>query len=125
MNNWLVHYSKQFSYFVVADSDSILPENFIRQMIHYAEHPSNRRVGIFESSIEAWNTKNTFAFLQTVMSPLHHAIKLRLDNRFLSTLSSGHNNLYRTSAVCDIGGFDEKFIAEDYAISMEMISPKK
>ena len=121
LNNWLSRYSLPFPYFVVADADSILPDSFVEQMVCYAEHPENANVAIFESYIQAWNTGNRFAHLQNVMAPLYRRLKSRLDNRAGTNLSAGHNNLYRTDVVRNVGGFMENYMAEDYATSAQIL----
>lgn len=125
LNHWLFLYGSQFSFFVVADADSLLPDDFVEKMICYAEHPENCNVAIFESLIDSWNKENEFVRLQSVMIPLYHRHRLRVDNRFESTLSVGHNNLYRTSAVMNVGGFKEKYIGEDYTTSIEILKGRK
>lgn len=125
LNHWLFRYGSYFPYFVVADADSLLPDRFVEQMVCYAEHPDNHRIAIFESLIHAWNRGNGFVRLQSIMKPVVHRNKLRLDNRFESTLSVGHNNLYRTAIVMDIGGFNENYMAEDYATSIEILRGRK
>lgn len=124
LNNWLMQYGQNFPYFIVVDADSLLPDNFVEQMIAYAEHPNNSGVAIFESLISAWNDKNQFARLLGTMTPVMHHYKLCLDNRFCSSLSVGHNNLYRTSIINMIGGFKEDYLAEDYATSIEVLRMK-
>jgi hypothetical protein len=124
LNNWLTLQGDNYPYFVVVDADSVLSDDFVEKMIAYAEHPDNSDVAIFESLISAWNHKNYFAHLLGTLDPLVHQRKLCLDNRFKSTLSVGHNNLYRTSIIKLIGGFKEEYLAEDYATSIEVLRIK-
>jgi cellulose synthase/poly-beta-1,6-N-acetylglucosamine synthase-like glycosyltransferase len=121
LNNWLFRYGAQFPYFVVVDSDGILPSDFVETLVCYAEHPSNNQIAIFESLLHTWNVDNEFVYLQTVMSPLSHRQRLRLGNRFQSSLSVGHNNLYKASVLLEVGGFQENYLAEDHATSLEII----
>jgi cellulose synthase/poly-beta-1,6-N-acetylglucosamine synthase-like glycosyltransferase len=44
-----------------------------------------------------------------------------LNNRLGITLSNGHNNLCRTSLLQGIGGFDERFISEDHATTLNLM----
>lgn len=125
LNNWLRKHSKDFKYFVVADADSILPPYFIEQMLSYAEHDENSNISIFESLIFPWNKVNNFVESQSLMLPLSNRRKLHIDNFFGTTLSVGHNNLYRTEDIIDIGGFQENYIAEDYATCIELLKRNK
>jgi cellulose synthase/poly-beta-1,6-N-acetylglucosamine synthase-like glycosyltransferase len=125
LNNWLNNYSSCFPYFVVADADSILPPDFIERMVSYAEHDDNKNVTIFESLILPWNKENEFVHCQSIMIPLVNRRRLRVDNMLDTTLSVGHNNLYRTSDIIAVGGFQEQYIAEDYATCMEVMKKKE
>jgi cellulose synthase/poly-beta-1,6-N-acetylglucosamine synthase-like glycosyltransferase len=120
LNYWLRGWGEQYDYFVVLDSDSILPASFVEQMVRYADHPANGNVGIFNSLTECWNTQSSFVRRLTVLAPLHNWIRIRLANLYSSVLSQGHNNLHRTSALLSIGGFDERFIAEDIAVTLAL-----
>jgi hypothetical protein len=121
LNNWLFRYGEAFRYFVVIDADSILPDYFVEEAVCYAEHPANYKIGLFESLMQTWNIDNEFVYLQSVMAPLSHRQRLRLGNRIQSMLSAGHNNLYRTAVMREIGGFNEDYLAEDYATTVELL----
>jgi hypothetical protein len=121
VNNWLRIHGHDFAYFVIADADSRLPPRFVADMVHFAEHPHNARVAIFESVIQAWNGNTRFSRLLNVDSPLSGQVRLAWSQRLGSVLSVGHNNLYRTTALLDIGGFDESFVAEDFATTVHLL----
>lgn len=121
LNNWLRQYAAGFEYFVVADADSILHPTFVEQMLLYAQHPDNQRVAVFETLIEAWNVDNDFVRLQNVMAPVLHRRKLCFESRLEAVLSVGHNNFWRTALVTAVGGFQEEYLAEDYATSLELL----
>ena len=125
INNWLFNYGANYKYFVIADADSFFLDNFIKKMVLYAEHPTNSEIAIFESLIHAWNTKSKFVNCQNIMSSLTDKIKLCVENNTGSTLSVGHNNLLRTNRILSNGGFDEYYLAEDYAISLDIIKNSK
>jgi hypothetical protein len=121
LNNWLQMFGESYDYFVVLDSDSILPADFVERLLLYAEHPANKRIGIFNSLPECWNVRRCFPRLLSTSTPLRNWFRLRLDNLDITTLSSGHNNLHRTSAVLEAGGFNENLIAEDIALSLTLL----
>jgi cellulose synthase/poly-beta-1,6-N-acetylglucosamine synthase-like glycosyltransferase len=125
LNNWLCQYSLEYTYFIVADADSLFDDDFVHKMVCYAEHPDNEKMAIFETLIEPWNQENLFIHLQSVMNPLQHRCKLGMDNWFNLTLSAGHNNLYRTGVIRNIGGFNQRYIAEDHATCMELLKENK
>jgi cellulose synthase/poly-beta-1,6-N-acetylglucosamine synthase-like glycosyltransferase len=121
LNNWLSLYGDKYDYFVIADSDSAFENDFIGNMIKYAEHPSNKNVAIFQSKILPWNTKNSFSRAVGTMIPLSMYFNEKLSNECSTILSWGHNNLHRTRMIMDVGGFDENFVAEDYATGLNLI----
>lgn len=120
LNNWLRHYGSRYKYFVVLDSDSIIPSDFVERIVRYAEHPDNRHVAIFNTLQQCWNRHSRFARISSTLMPIQNWIRIRLANRNASVLSSGHNNLHRTEAILGVGGFDERFIAEDIAITLRL-----
>lgn len=121
LNNWINKWGKTYPYFVILDSDSIIPDDFITTLIKYAMHPGNKDVAIFQSKIDVWNQDNHFVKTLSKLTPLWVFPTIRLGNTCDTILSWGHNNLCRTKHLIDIGGFDEKFIAEDYATSTKLI----
>ncbi|HEX3531878.1 MAG TPA: glycosyltransferase family 2 protein [Thermoanaerobaculia bacterium] len=121
LNNWLFKHGSVYDYFIVADADSIFPIDFVDRMIRVAECPENHKIAIIESTIYPWNKQHPFVKPQAVLAPFQKVRQLRLLNRLDSTLSVGHNNLYRTSVLLSIGGFSEQYIAEDYATTIAVL----
>jgi glycosyltransferase involved in cell wall biosynthesis len=121
LNHWLREFGTAYDYFVVLDSDSILPTDFVERMLLYAEHPANQRIAVFNSLPLCWNRTRRFPRLLSSATPLRNWFRIRLENLDATTLSSGHNNLHRTSAVSQAGGFDENLIAEDIALSLTLL----
>lgn len=120
LNNWLRVYGREFAYFVICDADTVLPENTVEALIHYAEHKANSQVAIFETIIRPHNNINFFAESQGTVSCLSEKVKLNVENNFGMTLSTGHNNLIRTRPLIALGGFCEHFVAEDYATAITL-----
>lgn len=121
LNNWLSAHGSRYAYFVVADADSVFPDDFVAAMVKVAEHPFNRHLAIIESTLDYWNGSEPFARLQGTIAIFQRCRQLRLLNRLDSTLSVGHNNLYRTAAMREIGGFAEGYIAEDFATTIVLL----
>src|ERR1700676_153077 len=121
LNNWLFTHASRYDYFVVADADSILPEEFVDAMVRVAEHPQNHQVAILESMIYHWNGSAPFARPQAALASFQRCRQARFLSHLDSTLSVGHNNLYRTSALQSLGGFAESYLAEDYATTIVLL----
>jgi cellulose synthase (UDP-forming) len=121
INNWLSLYGDRYDYFVIADSDSIFEMDFIRSMVEYGEHPLNKSVAVFQSKINNWNNESRFVRTITFTNPISNYFIDKLANNCDLIVSWGHNNLHRTELVKKIGGFDERFISEDFATGLELI----
>jgi cellulose synthase/poly-beta-1,6-N-acetylglucosamine synthase-like glycosyltransferase len=121
LNHWLRRYGEEFDYVTVADADSILPPTFVADMVAHLEHPGNAHIGILESCIQPWNVTNTFARLLGLNAMLNRLLLLRVASRLGATLSVGHNNLIRICALLEVGGFDEDYLAEDYAVTIALL----
>ena len=121
INNWLFKHGSKYKYFIIADADSVLPDDFVDKMVRVAEHAENRRLAIIESMVFPWNDRHSFVKPLATLAPFQRCRRLRLLNNMNSTLSVGHNNICRTSVLIDIGGFSENYIGEDYATTIEIL----
>lgn len=121
INNWLCLYGDRYDYFVIADSDSIFERDFIKSMVKYGEHPLNKSIAVFQSKINNWNNESRFVRTITFTNPISNYFIDKLANNCDLIVSWGHNNLHRTQLVKEIGGFDERFISEDFATGLELI----
>jgi cellulose synthase (UDP-forming) len=121
INNWLSLYGDKYDYFVIADSDSIFERDFLRSMVKYGEHPLNKSIAVFQSKINNWNNESRFVRTITFTNPISNYFIDKLANNCDLIVSWGHNNLHRTQLVKEIGGFDERFISEDFATGLELI----
>lgn len=122
LNNWLDKYGLHYKYFVVLDSDSIIPDDFITRMVEYAENPQNGCIAVFQSKILPWNT-SSFPRILGGIKPLRLYTLERVTNRTGMLLAYGHNNLNRTDCILQVGGFHEGLTAEDTTLSL-MLSTK-
>jgi cellulose synthase/poly-beta-1,6-N-acetylglucosamine synthase-like glycosyltransferase len=121
INNWLDLYGSQYKYFVIFDSDSIVGEDFIENLIKYGEHPLNNKIAVFQTKWRIWNTHNFFPRIIASLYPLWFYSFEKLANQYETPLIMGHNNLIRTDAVLKVDGFDEDYVCEDLAISLKLM----
>jgi len=123
LNNWLFTYGEGYDYFVILDSDSILSPHFVESMLRYAEHQRNAQVALFQSRIWPWNA-HSGAIPEAIaaLTPLTMFQLDRLTNQCDFLPAWGHNNLCRVQAFLRIGGFDERFLSEDFAAALDLIS---
>jgi cellulose synthase/poly-beta-1,6-N-acetylglucosamine synthase-like glycosyltransferase len=118
LNHWLDLYGTHYTYFVVLDSDSSIPDDFITRLVEYAEHLQNKQVAVFQSKILTWNVATPMQCVLGVLAPLQMYILERVANRTGTLLSLGHNTLIRTECVQQVGGFHEYVTAEDIALTL-------
>lgn len=120
INNWLRLFGSVYEYFIVLDSDSKIPENFITDMLCYAEHPSNSGIAIIQAQLCTLTTPNLLSKYQNSMLQIQQESFSRIGNRISTVQNWGHNLLVRNSALQHINGFNEFFIGEDVATSFDL-----
>jgi len=120
LNNWLKLYSKNFDYFIVADSDSKFFSSFIRDMLKYGEHPSNYNVIVFQSKLLYWNTNMYYPKVMSTIQPISNFCIEKLSQNDLIYSLYGRNSMYRTAKIFEVGGFPEDYIAEDFALQLRL-----
>jgi cellulose synthase/poly-beta-1,6-N-acetylglucosamine synthase-like glycosyltransferase len=120
LNHWLRHHGHDFDYFIVLDNDSLIPNNFVEEMVKYAEHDANQDVAIFQSSVGFWNQDNRFARTLDLMRPMQVFLSERIDNPCESIFPTT-NMLLRTSVIQDVGGWGTRSLTEDYETGVRVI----
>jgi cellulose synthase/poly-beta-1,6-N-acetylglucosamine synthase-like glycosyltransferase len=121
LNNWLSLHGDEYEYFIIFDSDSLLDDDFIERLVKYAEHPSNKNIAIFQSKWRIWNTNNKFPRIIASLLPLWLYSFEKLANEYDTPLIMGHNNLLRTKLIKEVNGFDDRFVCEDLAITLNLL----
>jgi cellulose synthase/poly-beta-1,6-N-acetylglucosamine synthase-like glycosyltransferase len=113
LNNYLKNSSAEF--FVVLDSDEIIPPDFITKALPYFSNP---KVAVVQGNHIATDNQNSFmaAFADGVESHWHTYQKVKDSFGFLSFL--GHGAMIRTSIYKEVGGFPN-LVAEDLCFSIE------
>jgi cellulose synthase/poly-beta-1,6-N-acetylglucosamine synthase-like glycosyltransferase len=121
LNYWLSQYGSRYEFFIVLDSDSLVPANFVGELVRYALHPQNQHIAVFQSRLRAWGAANRFTRTVASWFPLFFFSMERLANRMDASLPMGHNCLFRTHAIEQVYGFQEDYIAEDYATGLRLV----
>jgi membrane glycosyltransferase len=121
INDWAKKYINSYDYFAPLDKDSILGKDNIRQMLEYAEHPSNRVYGAFQSQIKSLPGKSVFSNLRSTIANLYLGQYPRNDALTLGeAIYWGHNAVVRSEAFLHVGGQDEMHLNEDISFTMRM-----
>lgn len=116
LNNFLADPSESWDYFVILDSDEVVPPNFNRRALDYfVSHPST---GIVQANHRAANNTNRFMkmFARGVDShwPAYQTVKDRFG--FMSLL--GHGAMVSRKCYQAAGGFPH-VVAEDICFTIE------
>ena len=123
LNHWLQEYGVAYDYFVILDSDSVLPPDWVAEALKYAEHPDNARTAIFQGFINIWNTDKPFPRALAPTTRLgQDEWERRLSGYVGAVFCYGHNVLFRTRPVLEVGGFVEDYVSEDFATAVKLAS---
>lgn len=120
LNHWLTKYGDLYKYFVVLDSDSLIPSDFVKRMVLFAEHPANEKIAIFQSCIYPVDAKTIFSKVLGSMAQLRFYIIDRFANRTGLVLSWGHNQMIRMCAIQHVNGYCESITPEDTGLSLAL-----
>ena len=71
INDWAKKYLRSYTYFAPLDKDSILGKDNVRQMLEFAEHPSNQGYGAFQSQIKSLPGNSVFSNLRSTIANLY------------------------------------------------------
>src|SRR6266511_17064 len=123
INHWLGLHGHAYDYFVLLDSDSLLPPDWVGHALRYAEHPDNADLAIFQGMINIWNTDVKFARALAAPHVLSHdEWERKLAGYLGAVVCYGHNVLIRTAPVRELGGFTEGYVSEDFATAVALAS---
>ncbi len=114
LNNYLMH--ADYDYFVILDSDEVIPNNFVTRSLDYFEHDKN--VGIVQANHVATRNRNKFMNLFAIGVNSHWPTYQTLKHNygFLSLL--GHGAMISRECYMAAGGFPH-LVAEDLCLSIE------
>ncbi len=103
--------------FAVLDADTYLERNAIRRLVAYFDDP---KVGAALAALKVENKKGIFPRLQTV--EYYMSVFLRKLMGYYDGLYTTHGaTLFRTSAVREVGEFDEENMTEDMDMALRLI----
>jgi cellulose synthase/poly-beta-1,6-N-acetylglucosamine synthase-like glycosyltransferase len=121
LNNWFHAFGSGYDYVVLLDADSLLPADWVEHALRYAEHPDNADLAIFQGMVNIWNTDRPFP---GALAPAHKMSQDEWERKLAGYLGTvvcyGHNVMIRTEAIRAIGGFDERYVSEDFATAVKL-----
>lgn len=109
--------SKNYKYFVILDSDEVIPNDFICGCLKYFKY--YRNVGIVQCSHVATNNKNYFMKLFHIGVNSHWNCYQTIKNKYGFSSLLGHGAMVEYESYLKCGGFPE-MVAEDLCLSIEM-----
>lgn len=121
LNHWHDSFGRAYDYVVLLDADSLLPPDWVANALRFAEHPDNADLAIFQGMVNIWNTDRPFP---GALAPAHKMSQDEWERKLAGYLGTvvcyGHNVLIRLAPVRQIGGFDERFVSEDFATAVRL-----
>jgi cellulose synthase/poly-beta-1,6-N-acetylglucosamine synthase-like glycosyltransferase len=113
LNNILFQIGKRFTYICVIDSDEIIPNTFLRDLVSILEQ--NKDLGYVQASHRQYSETDFSKSIDNDVN-LHWNYFFPARNIFGFIYSYGHGVLFRSQALLEIGGFPE-IASEDIAVS--------
>ncbi len=113
IKDWLSRYGASYQYFIVCDADSLLPPDWVEKILQIAEHPKNKKIGVFQSAIYITHENSLFSRMQAIAQ--FYAQKLYFNVNqviFGRSVAFGHNCLIRREAFSKIQ-LPERILSHD------------
>ncbi|WP_052663068.1 glycosyltransferase family 2 protein [Mycoplasmoides pirum] len=119
INNFLMNTKEEFDYFVLLDSDEIIPNNFIKNCLPYFEN----NVGIVQANHKATRFSNLFDKLGSKGVLPAWTTFISFKNVYGSVTLNGHGAMIDRKCYYDSMGFPE-IVAEDLGFAVNAINKK-
>lgn len=116
INNWLYQNKNYDEFFVLLDSDEIIPNDFVSKSIQYFTYSN---VSIVQANHISTRNYTKFADLFSCGVESHWITYQAIKDRFGFLSLLGHGAMLRTEDVKKVGGFPE-VVAEDLALSIKL-----
>src|SRR2546422_4598443 len=121
INNWLRAHRAQYDYLVLLDAGSALPPDRVGHALRAREHPDNADLAIFQGMVNIWNTDRP---VPRPLRPAHEMSRDEWERKLAGYLGTvvcyGHNVLIRVKPLIEVGGFDERYVSEDFATAIKL-----
>lgn len=116
LNNWLKQYMNNYDYFVILDSDEVIPDNFVTDCLKFFQYYEN--CGIVQCNHVSTNNVNKFMELFHIGVNSHWPTyqTVKHNNGFMSLL--GHGAMVSKECVINSSYFDE-VVAEDLVFTIK------
>ncbi len=116
INFWLKNNHNLAPFFVILDSDEIIPPSFIKGILPYFE---DSHIAIAQANHIATRSDTIFAKLFAAGVDSHWPTYQSIKNRYGFMSLLGHGAMLRTAAVQNVGGFPE-IVAEDLGLAINL-----
>ncbi|WP_162150122.1 glycosyltransferase [Mycoplasmoides pirum] len=117
INNFLMNTKEFFDYFVILDSDEIIPKNFIKECLLYFTND----IGIIQANHKATRTSNFFDKLASNHVLPYWTISMSFKNLYGTTPFYGHGAMISRNCYFDCNGFPE-IVTEDIGFLIKSLN---
>lgn len=118
LNYALKNFAIDYDYFAIIDSDELIPNNFIQNLIEYFAYKDDIAF-VQANHLPIKKLKTNFSKLMSLSIIPLWSIFMKLKNKYGFVCSLGHGVLFRRDIWEKIGGFPE-VISEDLAFSVQI-----
>lgn len=105
-------------YFCLLDADSYLEKNALKKMIGYFD---DKNVGAVVSSVNIKKHKGFLNYFQAIEYMITDFFRKILSTEEAMYMVNGAGTIFRTKAVKQLGGFDEKNETEDLEMALKLV----
>ena len=121
INNYLMQdecrYEKKYDYFVILDSDEIIPENYITECLKYFYAKKN--IGIVQANHVSTRNRNFFMKLFHIGVNSHWPTYQTMKHFYGFSTMLGHGAMIKSECYYATGGGFPHLVAEDLCLSIE------
>lgn len=90
----------EYQYIYIGDADSMVPEGVLLKLLQKAEHPDNRDIAIFQSSVRIAHAETWYARFEKIGTYFAQRFTFSaIQAVFGESISFGHHHLARTEAL--------------------------
>ena len=118
INNFLQNYNINYDYFVLLDSDEIIPEDFITKTLNYF---NNNHVGIVQANHKGTRGKNLFSNIAQLGIYPSWTTFISVKNKYGIVTLNGHGAMISKECYEMSGGFPE-IVAEDLGFTINSVN---
>ena len=118
INNFLQNYHIDYDYFVLLDSDEIIPNDFIIKCLPYF---NNKKIGVVQANHKGTRSNNWFSFYGELGVYPSWTTFISIKNKYGTVTLNGHGAMISKECYQQSGGFPP-IVAEDLGFTINLLN---